>query len=602
MTKKITRIFCMVLALALVCSFVAGCSMFQTNADRYREKTAMTVGEQTITVGALEDFINNNISGYINQGYDIQTVWDSLIPQFVMNYVLVDMLKNDLPWPKVTQTHSLASEYPDTEYLKNEGDMEFIMKTIKNSLYSSLDSLVETELGNKYKLNAAEEEEERKENIIPEDELNLPLGGLTLNDYDDDIEGLDEDLAKYKPDSELTIDSILNGYKFEDENDPLLLDALAKINDRIAQNEDASDDEKVAFTAKEYMTAQKAAFNSLTRSVENNYYGWSMEQFLDYQIRSTVFNRLAQEYTMVYYERIETEGEGQQLILSRLIEKYENLKAAQEEDFRLHPTKFESFVTSLSDTSFIYTVPEQYENEYAFIKNLLISFTDEQKAVLEYYGNVYGKNSAAYLAKRDELATQIKATDFKSEKDDEGEYAKLENIFTIADGKVVFADSALKTALETVSGPNDFAALIDRYNEDPGAQGSTYDYVIKVKEPDPAGTKDNWVAEFSAASRQAIAEGQGTYKIAVTDYGVHIVYFTDFVKAESFDFANERYTQGTPAYRFFKTYYDAVKATVYNDIMQASYDSYFDENKISVENKNIKSILKQLGVELKWQL
>lgn len=602
MTKKITRLFCMVLALALVCSFVAGCSMFQTNADRYREKTAMTVGEQTITVGALEDFINNNMSSYINQGYDIQTVWDALIPQFVMNYVLVDMLKNDLPWPKVTQTHSLASEYPDTEYLKNEGDMEFIMKTIKNSLYSSLDSLVETELGNKYKLNAAEEEEERKENVIPEDELNLPLGGLTLNDYDDDIEGLDEDLAKYRPDSELTIDSILNGYKFEDENDPLLLDALAKINDRIAQNEDASDDEKVAFTAKEYMTAQKAAFNSLTRSVENNYYGWSMEQFLDYQIRSTVFNRLAQEYTMVYYERIETEGEGQQLILSRLIEKYENLKAAQEEDFRLHPTKFESFVTSLSDTSFIYTVPEQYKNEYAFVKNLLISFTDEQKAVLEYYGNVYGESSAAYLAKRNELATQIKATDFQSEKDDEGEYAKLENIFTIEDGKVVFADSALKTALEAVSGPNDFAALIDRYNEDPGAQGSTYDYVIKVKEPDPAGTKDSWVAEFSAASREAIAEGQGSYKIAVTDYGVHIVYFTDFVKAESFDFANERYTQGTPAYRFFKTYYDAVKATVYNDIMQASYDSYFDQNKISVENKNIKSILKQLGVELKWQL
>ena len=259
-------------------------------------------------------------------------------------------------------------------------------------------------------------------------------------------------------------------------------------------------------------------------------------------------------------------------------------------------------MTSLSDTSFIYTVPEQYQNEYAFVKNLLISFTDEQKAVLEYYGNVYGESSAAYLAKRNELATQIKATDFQSEKDDEGEYAKLENIFTIEDGKVVFADSALKTALEAVSGPNDFAALIDRYNEDPGAQGSTYDYVIKVKEPDPAGTKDSWVAEFSAASREAIAEGQGSYKIAVTDYGVHIVYFTDFVKAESFDFANERYTQGTPAYRFFKTYYDAVKATVYNDIMQASYDSYFDQNKISVENKNIKSILKQLGVELKWQL
>lgn len=193
------------------------------------------------------------------------------------------------------------------------------------------------------------------------------------------------------------MDSILNGYKFEDENDPLLLDALAKVNDRIARNEDASDDEKVAFTAKEYMTAQKAAFNSLTRSVEQNYYGWSLAQFIDYQIKSTVFNRLAQEYTMVYYEGIETEGEGQQLILSKLVEKYENLKAAQEEDFRLHPTKFETFVTSLSDTSFIYTVPAQYENEYAFVKNLLISFSDEQKAVLEHYGNVYGKTARLIL-------------------------------------------------------------------------------------------------------------------------------------------------------------------------------------------------------------
>ena len=160
---------------------------------------------------------------------------------------------------------------------------------------------------------------------------------------------------------------------------------------------------------------------------------------------------------MVYYEGIETEGEGQQLILSKLVEKYENLKAAQEEDFRLHPTKFETFVTSLSDTSFIYTVPAQYENEYAFVKNLLISFSDEQKAVLEHYGNVYGKNSETYLAKRDELATQIKATDFKSEKDEDGEYAKLENIFTISEGRGYFCGQrAQNTALEAVSKPAGF--------------------------------------------------------------------------------------------------------------------------------------------------
>ena len=68
------------------------------------------------------------MASYLNQGYDAQSVWDALMPQFIMNYVLVDMLKEDLPWPKVTQTHSAASDYPDSEFLKNENDMEFIMK------------------------------------------------------------------------------------------------------------------------------------------------------------------------------------------------------------------------------------------------------------------------------------------------------------------------------------------------------------------------------------------------------------------------------------------------------------------------------------------
>ena len=95
MTKKITRLFCIVLALALVCTFVAGCSMFQTNADRYREKTAFKVGEQTVTVGALEDFINTNMSNYLNQGYDIQSVWDALMPQFIMKKYVVAADKGD---------------------------------------------------------------------------------------------------------------------------------------------------------------------------------------------------------------------------------------------------------------------------------------------------------------------------------------------------------------------------------------------------------------------------------------------------------------------------------------------------------------------------
>ena len=117
--------------------------------------------------------------------------------------------------------------------------------------------------------------------------------------------------------------------------------------------------------------------------------------------------------------------------------------------------------------------------------------------------------------------------------------------------------------------------------------------MVKVKEPDAAGTQDSWVAEFSAASRRGDSRRSGELQNRgepITAW--HIVYFTDYVKAETFDFANDRYTQGTAAYRFFKTYYDAVKATVYNDIMQSRYDSYFDQNKISVEKQKYQKFAK----------
>ncbi|MBR5250949.1 MAG: hypothetical protein IKV38_02915, partial [Clostridia bacterium] len=112
---------------------------------------------------------------------------------------------------------------------------------------------------------------------------------------------------------------------------------------------------------------------------------------------------------------------------------------------------------------------------------------------------------------------------------------------------------------------------------------------------------DAWVAEFSKAGRVAISRGLGSYELAVTDYGVHIVYFSGYVTADNFDFSDEAqlYTPGTATYRFFKAYYDAVKEDIYNKV----FEELLEETKahdITYNDKVMNKLLKDYGFELNW--
>ncbi len=612
MAKKIIRITSLILVVVLSAALLAGCSLFVLNNQRYRAETAITVGDVEITVGDFIDFYNNTMNQYVQNGYDAQTVWNALGNQLLMNYIIFDTIKKeaaDNNWIGVTQNapyDAVAQKYDTAQYLLDADDIQLLLKNVRKSLYDSLNSLVETELSNKYTLNEAEKEEERALNVL--DKYNIYEGALTDADFENDIEKVNEELALYKDCDYTSFESIVNNYVF-DEEDEKVSPLLAKLNKRVKQDEgiEEGDEGYKQISAKEFVTAQKAALNSLIRSVKTNYFGWSLAEFLDFQMKSTIFTRLTQEYMVNKYKDIEIND-----VLTRLQNKLDNIVLSKQEYYNLYPSKFVEDVGKLSKDNFLYYVPQQYQNKYAYVKNLLVQFTEEQKEQLAEYER-FGKNSEAYLNFRNQLATELVATDYTSQKDDKGEYTtKIENIFKLVGGEIkLTADTVLSNALNSLPANTDmklrntgFDRLIDKYNEDPGMQGKAYDYVLRVDEPDKAGKADSWAKEFSAAGRKAVKEGLGKYEIAVTDFGVHIVYFSGYVAADTFDFEdqNELYTTNTATYRFYRAFYDDVKADIYNERFQVIIDRYFEEGKIKVINKNLKKLLKEYGFKIEWKL
>ena len=118
MTKKIFRIISLTVAVVMTVSLLVGCALFPTNEERYREQTAITVGSETINVAAFQDFYTNTMSQYVSSGYDIQTIWDNLGEQLLLNYIVLNEIKSDTNWVKSAQDSAyadLVSAHPATE-------------------------------------------------------------------------------------------------------------------------------------------------------------------------------------------------------------------------------------------------------------------------------------------------------------------------------------------------------------------------------------------------------------------------------------------------------------------------------------------------------
>lgn len=584
--KKVTKILTVILVVVMVLSVFAGCDLVGKDTAKYRKAVAMQVGSQDITVGKLLDTFNsyyNSYYYYISLGYlTADSLLEMVVSSLYQQYAIVDSYISS----HTTKSHDLASFCANAGYLDRE-EVEFCISYVKYSIFKAFDSEVETSVSAKYELNDAEEEDTSRD-FTKYDDL---TGYSSYAEYKYQQNFVNEDMEeyfeKYYTGLDLGKDGSLEVYSSE---------AAAKIkldelNDRIEGEDKMSLDELQKFQAN--------ALKRYTSAIKSNY-GITIDEFIVNQVADMVVSIIGAKHNYEVYGALE--GDNLAATLEQLKKHLQTLTDAQKAGFNINEN-FDAFITSLNSSSFIFDVPEEFADQYVFVKNILIPFSGSQSNILNNLANRLGSTERdEYIRIRNQFAAEVVADDFLSEKDEDGEYAKVENIFQLVDGELVinpdgalgqyFGANGVVTAMEGKSQDDTIIELMKQYNTDIGQHTAAFDYVVRVGAPDDY--HHNWVDEFVEGSKIAAELGTKHYALAVSSYGVHIIYVVDYVKPQQFLFDASNYLSdtSTPSYKLFTTYFNSQMSLLIEEKVEQIQKDYAD--KVTV-NKVFSRFLKDNG-------
>ncbi len=594
--KKATRLISILLLTVLVIGVLSGCASFGKNTTKYRAQTALTVGNQKITIGKIVDTFNNYYNSYysyISQGYvTADSLFSMAISSLYTQYMKVDSyIANNADQ---VYSHSLSSFCNYANYL-TEDEMKYVISYIKYLIFTNYDSAVESQLEADYNLGDETESEDTSRDFTEYDDWD---GTTTYNAYllsqNFKNEDMDEYFANYYGGS-VSYDVDVASYIYEN------ADAAAK---RIADYNARIDDEDDKLTFESYKEIQQNVYNKYNKSIESSY-GIKMDAFVKNQIEDAVVSCLVNKYNSAASKDLETTAQLES-VFAALNDNYAKDKSAQAASFNFG-TEFTSFIEGLSDGNYIYNVPADYK--YIFVKNILVPFTDAQKAALTNYANSLGITESslndcddadrknAYIAYRNKIASEIVAEKYTLSEgkfvfDDEGEFVttKENNLFALdASGKLVMGTNTDSDLVKYLNGGNVTAIsgktktetiveLMKEYNTDTAQHTAAYDYVVRIDAPEDYEPK--WVSEFVAAAEEAYTTGKETYALCVSSYGVHIVYYTDDVTEFVPDFATNYNKTNTLEYKLFKAYYETKADEMLEDAVDSLEKNYF----VSTEN------------------
>lgn len=590
--KKASKVLSLILVAAMLCALFTGCVMFGKDSAKYRQSEAFRVGDEIITVGKVIDTFNSNYrnnSMYINAGYmTIESLLDGTIKSLYNQAEKIDAYKKI---DNVAITESLKGKYKDAEYL-TEDELAYIVTYVKYMVYSTVDSIVEDYVGEKRTLKDKTSADTSRDFKTFDDLRGSNTYAEYLyaqNFYNEDM---DEYIENYYQNLIKSDDNSVGSYVYENETQAAKM--LEDLNARLEKG-----DEKITFA--ELKVWQEKALKQYNKNVQSTY-GYSLEELVKTQVEDVIFSVIVAKYNYNINKTIE--GDNKTAFMKVLEENYEQLKKNQTAKFNLG-TNFVQFIEGLGENDNIFSVPAEYK--YIFVKNILIPFSANQKAVLANLAKDLGsKDNDMYIQYRESLAGSIVADDFLTEKDDDGNYGKVNNVFKYESGKLVinpdgelakYFNDGVVTAMDGKTKDETIIELMKRFNTDTAQHKAAYDYVVRVGEV-PSDYKAQWVTEFVDAANEAWDNGNGlnSYALAVSDYGVHIVYYTKDVAAQTFDFTGNYLDTSTREYNLFKTYFETQANLLLSKDMDALHKSYVEGNKIT-KTANFDRFLKDNGMK-----
>lgn len=590
--KKASKVLTLILVVAILTSLFAGCASFGKNSVKYRQSTAIKVGDENISVGKVVDTFNsyyNNYAAYINAGY---LTADSLM-EMTMSSLYSQMEKVDAykHMANVKTDATLKDFCYNAEYLTKD-ELNFVVTYVKYMVYSTIDSLVEDYIKENHELKDAEEDDTSRDFT----ELDGILENETYAEYVYRQNLVNKDMDKYidKYYSGLISANDLDVDSYVYQNEAAAKNMLADLTARI------DGDDKVEF--KELQDSQNKALKQYKKNVVSTYQ-FDLTQLVKNQIEDVVASIIVAKYNLTVNGAIENGDISN--TLKTLDNNHKQLVATDEAKFNTDGD-FISFIENLSSGDFIHSVPTEYT--YIFVKNILIPFSDSQKALLSNVAKQLGTtDSDQYRAKRMEVATKIVAEDFLSDKDSDGKHAPVKDVFTVKDGKLIinpeckalsnYLSDGSVTAMTDKTKDETIIELMKQFNTDTAQHTAAYDYVVRVGAT-PSNYTAKWVTEFVDAANEAKDLGEKSYALGISEYGVHIVYYVSDVAAQKFDFTNkDKLTDPTSnEYKLFKSYFETQSSLLLSDASTDLHKSYIKDGKIS-KTKNFDQFLKDNNIE-----
>lgn len=595
--KKTTKVIALVIVMVLAVSMLCSCDMITTNTLKYRSQTAITVGDETVNVG---DFLDTYTSyyyqyySYIQQNYfTTEQLFELVVSSLVQIHIRIDEYKHLADENGNVYTHDYVDVYKNSEYL-TQAETEFAIKYALNSMYKSFDNYLEMEIAKFYDLAEAKEEDTSRdftEYDVVDTTVASPYAEYKYQ------QTMDEDEIDERIDlSNLPTSFAELGFSAEDtyENNQLLAEKVDEINDRIVEYvkaqagyEEGDEEDAPVVTAEEYKVFEQRAAKEYKRAADGSY-GYTFDLAFDTQVESTIKSMIAVKYNYTFYKQVEADAN----LIQTLTDNWANDKSALEAAYNLAPSKFVQAIEGLESTDFVFSVPSQFADSYVYTKNLLIQFSDEQSAALSSVASRLGSDSVEYQEYRAWLAGQIVAENFSEayedvDFDDYTDQQKAENtFFQYVSGTNVqlISGTALETALNGSLDEDTFVQLMKDYNTDVGQHSRVYDYVVRV-DGTPSNYKAQWVEEYVTATKSALDSfnnGGAGYGIAISDYGVHVVYYTGKLAQQDGTFTLDSiYDLTTHQSRYFQSYYDAKSQALLDEAFDQLIERYSQEELVS---------------------
>ncbi|MDE7164725.1 MAG: peptidyl-prolyl cis-trans isomerase [Clostridiales bacterium] len=215
-----------------------------------------------------------------------------------------------------------------------------------------------------------------------------------------------------------------------------------------------------------------------------------------------------------------------------------------------------AYDTAMTDGST--TVLYHANNNYFYVKHILLPFSDEQTAALTAFKNradiknLHEKEQKARIEDyRAWLADSIVCYPHVDGENDTTRPMSVDQV--LAHVRSVMTPLASNVTLANEK----FNDLIYLYNTDPGAFGNDKGYVVKYEIAD--GESETYMQEFADAAREMrknLAVGQVYGEPVITDYGVHIMYLSSVPQKG----AVALYDKTTPNGE--QTYYDVLEEPI----------------------------------------